>query len=403
MEDVSKKYPEYDEMDEQQLDDEYNILSKKRLDLLKDDIEIEHNEFVDVKERMDYIDNIRNQKFKETTFTFPELPADNINIEKNPESKKEFSIEDFIRRNYDGTFKLDKKRNDKALELIKNTYKSNNNNIKFKPLTSRNIRGTKQIVLKRNEKGKLKYNKSKIASEAVKQFKKLINEVTEEQKDIDKTIDNMLMVDTNVDSTPNMGLTEKENRELEGVLKPPETIDMSTRPKFLKVQTDYIHDTLDKTIEERDNTNNPEEYIELEGRVIDLWKARDKTLEQIQLEEVREQQEEDISRLQRFKEWEKENMVGLSALSVSIAGIITTIIVASRWVLVEGGEATGKFAKALYNFGKKLGGLIAPLLNILAQVISLGAKGLIWLASNLWALVIAFTLYIYNQYKNWKK
>ena len=93
-------------------------------------------------------------------------------------------------------------------------------------------------------------------------------------------------------------------------------------------------------------------------------------------------------------------MVGLSALTVAIAGIITTIIVRAGKALVKGGEATGKFSKALYNVGKKLGSFIAPLLNIIAQIISLGAKGLEWLASNLWALVIAFILYIYSQYKN---
>ena len=75
-------------------------------------------------------------------------------------------------------------------------------------------------------------------------------------------------------------------------------------------------------------------------------------------------------------------MVGLSALAVSIAGIITTIIASVRKGILRGAQATGKFAKALYNLSKKLGSLIAPLLNILAQVISLGAKGLTWLASN---------------------
>ena len=69
-------------------------------------------------------------------------------------------------------------------------------------------------------------------------------------------------------------------------------------------------------------------------------------------------------------------MVGLSALAISIAGIIATIIIGARKAIVSGAQATGKFAKALYNLGKKLGLLVAPLPNILAQAISLGAKGL---------------------------
>ena len=78
------------------------------------------------------------------------------------------------------------------------------------------------------------------------------------------------MVDTTIEYTSINGLTPEENQELEGVLNPPESIDKSTRPGILKVQADHIQDTLDKTIEERDNTTNPEEFIELEGRVIGL-------------------------------------------------------------------------------------------------------------------------------------
>ena len=89
-------------------------------------------------------------------------------------------------------------------------------------------------------------------------------------------------------------------------------------------------------------------------------------------------------------------MVGLSAVAILIAGIITTIIVSARKAILCGGQTTWKFAKTLYNLGQKLGSFIAPLLNIIAQDILLGAKGLTWLASNLWVLVIAFTLYSWS-------
>ena len=72
-------------------------------------------------------------------------------------------------------------------------------------------------------------------------------------------------------------------------------------------------------------------------------------------------------------------MVGLSATAISITGIITTIIVSARKAILRGAQVTGKFAKALYNLSKSLGSLIAPLLNIIAHVIALGAKGLTWL------------------------
>ena len=93
-------------------------------------------------------------------------------------------------------------------------------------------------------------------------------------------------------------------------------------------------------------------------------------------------------------------MVGLSAIPISVVGIITTIIVVVRKAVLHGVQATGKSAKALYNLGKKLGLLIAPLLNIIAQVISLGANGLEWLASNLSISSCIYTLYSSRMKKN---
>ena len=46
-------------------------------------------------------------------------------------------------------------------------------------------------------------------------------------------------------------------------------------------------------------------------------------------------------------------MVGLSAIAIAIAGIISTIIVSARKAILRGAQATRKFAKALYNLGKK--------------------------------------------------
>ena len=175
MEDMSRKYPEYDNLDEQELNNEYGSLTQKRLDLLRDDIESEHNEFVDVKERMNYIDRILENRQSETTFT--DTNGKTVTIKRNgnpstsvlapelditakllnePKNEKIFAVEDFIRRNYDGNFKIDPLHNYKAIELIQNVDKTNNN-ITFKPLTSRNVRGKEQIVLKKDSNGVLQY------------------------------------------------------------------------------------------------------------------------------------------------------------------------------------------------------------------------------------------------------
>ena len=115
--------------------------------------------------------------------------------------------------------------------------------------------------------------------------------------------------------------------------------------------------------------------------------------------QVRDQQEEDISRLQRFKKWAKGNIAGLSVLAISIAGIITTIVVGARAAVLKSAQATSKFGKAVANLGKKLLPVLGPILNLIAQAISWGAKGLAWLASNVWVLVLAALWLIYDYYK----
>ena len=154
---------------------------------------------------------------------------------------------------------------------------------------------------------------------------------------------------------------------------------------------------------ELDRTSDPELRKALAERTYGLNEDRELTTRQKILEETRYEQEEDITRLQRFKKWVKENLVDISALTIPVAGIITTIVIGARKALIKCAQATGKFAKAVYNLGKKLGALLAPILNVIAQALSWGAKGLAWLANNLWLLAIAVAWFIYDQYKQGKR
>ena len=53
------------------------------------------------------------------------------------------------------------------------------------------------------------------------------------------------------------------------------------------------------------------------------------------------------------KEWDKENMVLISAVAISVVGLIKAVVIGARKDIIRGSQATGKFAKAIYNFGKK--------------------------------------------------
>ena len=103
----------------------------------------------------------------------------------------------------------------------------------------------------------------------------------------------------------------------------------------------------------------------------------------------------DISRLRKFTNWARENLLGLSAVAISAAGIITTIIIAGRGAVKAGARATKKFAKGLAKVAEKVAPVLGALLNLVGNVLKLGAKGLDWVSRNLWslALLIAYLAY----------
>ena len=95
--------------------------------------------------------------------------------------------------------------------------------------------------------------------------------------------------------------------------------------------------------------------------------------------------------------------MGISAVAIAIAGIITTIVVRPRKVVKQGAKVMSSLAKAVTNIAKKLGPLIVLILNLVAQMLTRGAKGIEFFAKNLWLLAIALAYLVYDQYKERKK
>ena len=104
----------------------------------------------------------------------------------------------------------------------------------------------------------------------------------------------------------------------------------------------------------------------------------------------------DLTRFERFKKWAKENITGVSAIAISVAGIITATVMAGRNAVKKGAKAVGQFGKALANLAKKAGPAIATILNVLAQVLTWGAKALEFLSRNLWIVALFLTYLVYD-------
>ena len=213
-------------------------------------------------------------------------------------------------------------------------------------------------------------------------------------------------------------LSEQQLREFAGVLNPKGTPEIKI--KALEVQADYwkkVRLEAEGVVE----TDGASEYIVEKARgQASLYDSLEKTA-RLQADSERlknnekpihdesleiiddEIQTNDLSRLEKFKEWAKRNLIGISAIAITLAGIATTVIIAGRSAVKATAKATGKLAKALVNLGKKLGPLIAPLLNLMAQAISWGARGIAFLSKNLWMIVIAFAWFLYEAYKSYRK
>ena len=93
----------------------------------------------------------------------------------------------------------------------------------------------------------------------------------------------------------------------------------------------------------------------------------------------------------------KKNLGGISVVTISVAGIITTIVMRARTVIKKGARATSKFAKALAKLGKKAAPVIGGLLNLTAKLLSLGADVVGFLSKKLWLLAVAIAYALYEK------
>ncbi|CAB4007170.1 Hypothetical predicted protein [Paramuricea clavata] len=175
------------------------------------------------------------------------------------------------------------------------------------------------------------------------------------------------------------GLTMQENNELRGVLNPPDgsSIEGRTGPNgALQIQADYFNEAINETMKRAASVEGVTQYNALIERIDSLKEARDRTLEQRVVEEAREAQLEDISRLRRFIDWVGKEKVGLAEIAVSTASLITALLIHARGAIVKTAKVTGKVAKALANLAKKAGPILVPILNTIATALSWGAKGI---------------------------
>ncbi|CAB3994961.1 Hypothetical predicted protein [Paramuricea clavata] len=458
MEETEKKYPQYDDMNYDDLTSNFDELTNR----LNREEEYNSDPLVvtDLNREISYVRRLMNERdIAETTFTedndgtvnisgptgstnvpgvdFVEDPnnllpdvldafnesfdADWDDIETRLSKLKKFSTiekkRDFenqvervqaVVRVIKGKEKLVlDPRNKYVRELIKRssvrTLKDGTEVLMFRSEQGIDKSGTQ--IMKRGMTSIPVYSKNSIALREYKELVRKIKNEPEKEAGVDTTdvvedmFEDIELIDISQQLDDIPALTPEENRELRGVLNPGEGSDPNSRigPEgALQVQVEHFQDTIDKTMKLREETDDPEEFIKLEERIIALREARDRTAMQRELEEGRQAQVEDISRLRKFIDWVGKEKVGLVGIAVSTASLITALLIHARGAIVKTAKTTSKVAKALANLAKKAGPILVPILNAVATALSWGAKGIAWLASNLWVLAVTAALIAYN-------
>jgi hypothetical protein len=194
-------------------------------------------------------------------------------------------------------------------------------------------------------------------------------------------------------------ITEQERREFAGITAPKGTPEIIAEHAYIMMK-EWESNLMKETDDERRQIT--QRAVDVAERVID-----DARLEMGQVprsEEGKHRYREIVrdnirTKFERFRVWAKENMGVLATNAISIAGIITTVIVAGKKTITGAANGLGAAGKALAKFAKSALPILVPILNMLSTILSWGAMGLVFLARNLWivAIVIAGAILRYLQ------
>ena len=157
-----------------------------------------------------------------------------------------------------------------------------------------------------------------------------------------------------------------------------------------------------KTLEEKELYEGMIKVCVLKADEIRLRRNERPESEAVQSMVEEEAQQNDLTRFERFKQWAKKNLGNISLAAISVAGIITTIVMGARTAIKKGAQATSKFARALAKVGAKVAPIIGNLLGLVAKLLTLGASAVGFLAKNLWLLAVAIAYILYEKYKKKK-
>ena len=288
-------------------------------------------------------------------------------------------------------------------------------------------KGKKILILK---DGELRYSTDKTKAPLVNEFKELLRRadaehqktptpIAEKRAGVDLPQDVMNNIKKNVNDridseidrrfeeiSSSTEITGDELRELRGTLYAKEDSgeEGEERIKAMGIEMDHWKKESNKAKAKGENNkallyDAMRKAAELKADKIRLKLNKKPVSEEVLSMIEKETDVNDLTRLEKFKKWARENVAGVSAIAISIAGIVTAAVMGARTTIKKGGKALGKFAKGVSKVFKKLGPLFSALGTLLSKMILAGSQGLLWLSQNLWVLFLIIASIVYNEYR----
>ena len=171
-----------------------------------------------------------------------------------------------------------------------------------------------------------------------------------------------------------VGLTENELREFRGILdvrlptleqQREGGITVEGRLNALKIEENNRRDLAERQIDP-EKKRLYESVADVAALKADELRLRANARPESELGQniLREEAENnDLTRFERFKRWAKRNLGGISIVAISVAGIITTVVMGARTIVKKDASATSKFAKTLAKIAEKAGPVLGAQLN----------------------------------------
>ena len=268
----------------------------------------------------------------------------------------------------------------------------------------------KDKIVYKKVKGKYVISRDSRSVEYIREFRQQIQDVNTdslEKISSDKQkVEQLVTVNTvNQSFLENIPVEISERPVIKGIIdnalnldvgKPvsPETI------KELENSTKDIRDELRRAdsedIETRKYHRKPIDYME---NMVDISLLRDG------LNTRYNNLETDYRRLRRLKDFLKRNF-GIVAFITTVvggtAGLVITIISFVRSSVSTASRSASNAGKGIWDFSKKVGAILAPILTALATLLSWTVSFLAWMASNLWVLLLIVFGIIYDVLKKKK-